>query len=176
MVLYFYRYRIVRLLVGVFVSCVKAHLLLSISIQSMLRRLAFSSTIRQSTPSSWLGSGSSAVAATYPSDLLSSKTTSLSTTLPSSSHQQQTQIRLKSGRSQRGLYDGKDVRFGNNVPFSLKKTRRRWNPNVQHKRVYSEILDEMIPFHITTSALRSIDKYGGLDEYLLKSKHVSTRG
>ena len=141
----------------------------------MLRRLPFSSTIRQSAPSSWLGcSSSSAVAA---SDLLSSKTTSLSTStsLPSSSHQQ-TQIRLKSGRSQRGLYDGKDVRFGNNVPFSLKKTRRRWNPNVQHKRVYSEILDEMIPFHITTSALRSIDKYGGLDEYLLKSKHVSTKG
>lgn len=34
----------------------------------------------------------------------------------------------------------------------------------------------MIPFHITTSALRSIDKYGGLDEYLLRSKHVSTKG
>ena len=143
----------------------------------MLRRLAFSSTIRQSAPSSWLGSSSSALAVTNPSDLYSSKITSLSTTLsPSSSHQQQTQIRLKSGSSQRGLYDGKDVRFGNNVPFSLKKTRRRWNPNVQHKRVYSEILDEMIPFHITTSALRSIDKYGGLDEYLLKSKHVSTKG
>eukprot|EP00585_Thalassiosira_rotula_P007451 CAMPEP_0196142466 /NCGR_PEP_ID=MMETSP0910-20130528/11623_1 /TAXON_ID=49265 /ORGANISM="Thalassiosira rotula, Strain GSO102" /LENGTH=170 /DNA_ID=CAMNT_0041403775 /DNA_START=139 /DNA_END=652 /DNA_ORIENTATION=+ len=78
--------------------------------------------------------------------------------------------------SRRGLYDGKDVRFGNNVPFSMKKTRRRWNPNVQEKRVYSEILDEMIPFHITTSALRSIDKMGGLDQYLLKSRHVSTKG
>jgi len=42
--------------------------------------------------------------------------------------------------------------------------------------VYSEILDEMIPFHITTSALRSIDKMGGLDQYLLKSRHVSTKG
>ena len=119
------------------------HQLVPYTSNTMLRRLAFSSTIRQSAPSSWLGSRSSAVAATsYPSDLISSKTTSLSTSLPSSSHQQQTQIRLKSGRSQRGLYDGKDVRFGNNVPFSLKKTRRRWNPNVQHKRVYSEILDE----------------------------------
>jgi len=47
---------------------------------------------------------------------------------------------------------------------------------VQEKRVYSEILDEMIPFHITTSALRSIDKMGGLDQYLLKSRHVSTKG
>ena len=90
--------------------------------------------------------------------------------------QQQQQIRCRSSRSKRGLYDGKDVSFGNNVPFSLKKTRRRWNPNVQYKRVYSEVLDEMIKFHITTSALRSIDKYGGLDEYLLRSKHVSTKG
>lgn len=58
----------------------------------------------------------------------------------------------------------------------MKKTRRRWNPNLQKKKVYSEILDEMIPFHLTTSALRSIDKMGGLDEYLLRSKHVSTKG
>ncbi|KAL7473938.1 hypothetical protein ACHAXS_014283 [Conticribra weissflogii] len=34
----------------------------------------------------------------------------------------------------------------------------------------------MIPFHVTTSALRSIDKYGGLDEYLLRSPMVSTKG
>jgi hypothetical protein len=31
----------------------------------------------------------------------------------------------------------------------------------------------MIPFHLTASALRSIDKAGGLDNYLLTSKHVS---
>lgn len=34
----------------------------------------------------------------------------------------------------------------------------------------------MLKFHITTSALRTIDKYGGLDNYLLKSRHVSTEG
>ncbi len=34
------------------------------------------------------------------------------------------------------------------------------------------MLDEMIQFHVTTSALRTIDKYGGLDNYLLKSRHV----
>ena len=47
---------------------------------------------------------------------------------------------------------------------------------MQKKRVYSEVLDEMLRFHITTSALRTIDKYGGLDDYLLKSRHVSTEG
>ena len=38
----------------------------------------------------------------------------------------------------------------------------------------SETLDEMIRFHITTSALRSIDKAGGLDNYLLTSRHVTS--
>mmetsp|Transcript_34694 Transcript_34694/g.83863 ORF Transcript_34694/g.83863 Transcript_34694/m.83863 type:complete len:193 (-) Transcript_34694:241-819(-) len=93
-----------------------------------------------------------------------------------SQQSQVTTIRPRSNRSRRGLYDGKDVRFGNNIPFSMKKTRRRWNPNLQHKRVYSEILDEMVRFHLTTSALRTMDKMGGLDQYLLKSKHVTTKG
>mmetsp|Transcript_17059 Transcript_17059/g.30830 ORF Transcript_17059/g.30830 Transcript_17059/m.30830 type:complete len:191 (-) Transcript_17059:246-818(-) len=136
----------------------------------MLQRFALS-TVRQSAPS-WLTTCSTVAS----SPTWMSATTATST--PSSSLQQPTQtaIRTRSSRSRRGLYDGKDVRFGNNVPFSMKKTRRRWNPNVQEKRVYSEILDEMIPFHITTSALRSIDKMGGLDQYLLKSRHVSTKG
>ena len=80
----------------------------------------------------------------------------------------QTQIRNRSNRSRRGLYDGRDIRTGNNVPFSLKKTKRTFKPNVFKKRLYSEILDEMIQFHVTTSALRSIDKAGGLDQYLLE--------
>mmetsp|Transcript_22876 Transcript_22876/g.53942 ORF Transcript_22876/g.53942 Transcript_22876/m.53942 type:complete len:194 (-) Transcript_22876:94-675(-) len=84
--------------------------------------------------------------------------------------------RHRSNRSRRGLYDGKDVRFGNQVSFSNRKTRRKWKPNVQMKRLYSEVLDEMLRFHVTTSALRTIDKYGGLDNYLLNSRHVSTEG
>ena len=47
---------------------------------------------------------------------------------------------------------------------------------MQYKRVYLEILDEMVPFHLTMSALQTIDKMGGLDEYLLKSRHVVTKG
>ena len=139
----------------------------------MLQRFAFSS-IRRSAPS-WLTTGSTVASSPTPwMPATASMPPSSSPTI--NIQQSQTTIRSRSSRSLRGLYDGKDVRFGNNVPFSMKKTRRRWNPNVQEKRVYSEVLDEMIPFHITTSALRSIDKYGGLDEYLLRSKHVSTKG
>ncbi|CAB9520661.1 protein L28 [Seminavis robusta] len=93
--------------------------------------------------------------------------------LASSSHPQDQQVRFRSNRSRRGLYDGKDIRSGNTLSFSMKANKRKFKPNVIKKRVYSEILDEMIPFHVTTAALRSIDKAGGLDNYLLKSKHVT---
>jgi large subunit ribosomal protein L28 len=85
-------------------------------------------------------------------------------------------IRYRSNRSRRGLYDGKDIRTGNNVSFSMRATKRTFKPNVFKKRVYSEVLDEMIRFHLTTSTLRSIDKAGGLDNYLLTSKHVENGG
>lgn len=86
------------------------------------------------------------------------------------------QVRYRSNRSRRGLYDGKDVRSGNNVSFSNNKTKRKFKPNVFLKRVYSEILDAMIPFHLTTSALRSIDKAGGLDNYLMKNEFTEGEG
>ena len=82
--------------------------------------------------------------------------------------------RYRSNRSQRGLYDGKDIRSGNNLSFSMKSTKRKFKPNVFKKKVYSEVLDEMLPFHVTTSALRSIDNAGELDNYLLTSKHVTS--
>ena len=41
---------------------------------------------------------------------------------------------------------------------------------MQNKRVYSETLDKMIPFRVTTTALRTIDKVGGLDNYLLYTR------
>ena len=56
----------------------------------------------------------------------------------------------------------------------MKHTKRTFKPNVFKKKVYSEILDEMVRFHLTTSTLRSIDNIGGLDNYLLSSKHVTS--
>jgi large subunit ribosomal protein L28 len=85
-------------------------------------------------------------------------------------------VRFRSNRSRRGLYDGKDIRTGNNVSFSFKATKRTFKPNVFKKRLYSETLQQMICFHVTASTLRSVDKAGGLDQYLLYSKHVTTEG
>jgi len=100
------------------------------------------------------------------------QTTAAGITAPLST-EQLGQVRFRSNRSRRGLYDGKDIRAGNSLSFSMKANKRTFKPNVFVKRVYSEILDEMVRFHLTASTLRSIDKAGGLDNYLLKSKLVT---
>jgi large subunit ribosomal protein L28 len=47
------------------------------------------------------------------------------------------------------------------------KTRRYWRPNVQQKRMWSGYLNTFIRTRITTRIIRTVDKVGGLDEYLL---------
>lgn len=79
-------------------------------------------------------------------------------------------------QSAKGLYGGQRVRFGNNVSEKFKtKTRRRWDPNVQNKRLWSKALNRMIQVRVTTRVLRTIDKLGGLDEYLLGEKEARIR-
>lgn len=65
---------------------------------------------------------------------------------------------------------GKQIQFGNNVPFSKTKTRRTWLPNVQTKRLFSETLNNWIRLNMTTSVIRTVDKKGGLDRYLLETR------
>ncbi|CAM9412147.1 unnamed protein product [Discosporangium mesarthrocarpum] len=77
-------------------------------------------------------------------------------------------MKQHSKRSQTGLYAGKDIRFGNTISFSNKKSRRTWKPNVQLKRLWSETLEKWIRFHVTTHALRCVENAGGIDRYLLK--------
>ncbi|KAF8802043.1 hypothetical protein BYT27DRAFT_7226613 [Phlegmacium glaucopus] len=72
-------------------------------------------------------------------------------------------------RSQGGLFQGKTKQYGNNVPFSKHKTRRTWLPNVQQKRLPSEIMGDMIRVKLTTRALKTIKKKGGIDNYLKTS-------
>jgi large subunit ribosomal protein L28 len=55
---------------------------------------------------------------------------------------------------------GKKAMKGNSVSFSNKKTKRRFNPNLQTKRFYVPELKEWITLKVSTSALRTIDKIG----------------
>ncbi|CAG8555165.1 7954_t:CDS:1 [Paraglomus occultum] len=73
-------------------------------------------------------------------------------------------------RAQRGLFGGKRIHYGNRVSENDNKTRRRWLPNVQKARVYSEAFGTFFKMKVTTAALRTIDKKGGLDQYLLNTK------
>lgn len=50
------------------------------------------------------------------------------------------------------------------------KNRRYWRPNVHFKRLWSESLGSLIRVRITARVLRTVDKCGGLDEYLLGDK------
>ena len=62
------------------------------------------------------------------------------------------------------------IQFGNKVSHAENKSRRSWKPNVRVKSVYSEILGKMLRFRMTTHVMRCIDKHGGIDEYLMRTK------
>jgi len=62
---------------------------------------------------------------------------------------------------------GTGVQTGNNVSHAHNKTRRRWLPNLQHASLHSEALGQSVRLRLTTRAISSIDKKGGLDAYLL---------
>ena len=65
---------------------------------------------------------------------------------------------------------GKGVLTGNNVSHAHNRTRRRFMPNVQEMALHSEILGRAVRFKVCVSALRTIEKKGGLDAYLSDAK------
>ena len=69
-----------------------------------------------------------------------------------------------------GLYGGATILYGNMVSEKNEhKTRRRWIPNAHRKKLWSELLGQFIQVRLTLRVLRTIDKVGGIDEYLLGS-------
>ena len=65
---------------------------------------------------------------------------------------------------------GKIVVTGNNVSHANNKTKRRFIPNLQSVSLYSEKLERKIKFKVAISTLRTVEKKGGIDNFLLKSK------
>ena len=65
---------------------------------------------------------------------------------------------------------GKGVQTGNNVSHAHNKTRRRFLPNVQDMALHSEALGRAIRLKISVSALRTVEKKGGLDAFLTDAK------
>lgn len=64
---------------------------------------------------------------------------------------------------------GKKVMFGNNVSHSKRRTRRTFQPNVQKVSLTSDLLGCDVSLQISTRALRTVQKKGGLDSFLMKT-------
>lgn len=55
---------------------------------------------------------------------------------------------------------GKRVRAGNNVSHANNKTRRRFLPNLQKRRLWVESEKRWISLRLSSNGLRTIDKKG----------------
>ncbi len=64
---------------------------------------------------------------------------------------------------------GKQSITGNNVSHANNKTKRKFFPNLQSVSLYSENLDAKLSFKIATSTLRTVEKLGGIDKFLINS-------
>lgn len=73
-------------------------------------------------------------------------------------------------RSNRGLFGGSFIKSGNQISEMGNKSRRFWRPNAHKKTLWSESLNKGFTFQVTAKVLKTIDKSGGLDNYLIKEK------
>ena len=64
---------------------------------------------------------------------------------------------------------GKVVITGNNVSHAKNRTKRRFIPNLQNVSLYSDKLDKKIKFRVATSTLRTVEKNGGIDNFLVNA-------
>lgn len=61
---------------------------------------------------------------------------------------------------------GKGVQVGHNVSHANNKTKRRFLPNLQTVSLQSDTLGVPVRLRLSTRAIRTIEKQGGLDAFL----------
>ena len=64
---------------------------------------------------------------------------------------------------------GKSFLNGNNVSHAKNKTKRRFLPNLQFVKFASEKLGKSIQLKVATSSIRTVEKKGGIDNYLINT-------
>ena len=62
---------------------------------------------------------------------------------------------------------GKKVQYGHNVSHSKRATNRRFEPNIQKVKLISETLGQRISLNVAARTLRTVQKKGGLDGFLM---------
>ena len=72
---------------------------------------------------------------------------------------------------------GKGLLVGNNVSHANNKTKRVYRPNLQTVSLASDSLGQTVKLKISMNALRTVDRSGGLDAFLLKARdtHLSVK-
>ena len=65
---------------------------------------------------------------------------------------------------------GKGVRSGHLVSHANNKKKRVFRPNLQTVSLASETLGQNVSLKISMNALRTIDRQGGLDAFLMKAR------
>lgn len=69
--------------------------------------------------------------------------------------------------SRRCELSGVGVLYGNKVSHSQIKTRRRFEPNLRVVRFMSEISGQEYRLSVNAKCMRSVEKVGGFDQYML---------
>lgn len=69
---------------------------------------------------------------------------------------------------------GKRPRMGNNVSHANNKTRRRFLPNLHHRKFWVESENRWVRLRISNEGLRLIDKIG-LDQVLARLRASGSR-
>lgn len=67
---------------------------------------------------------------------------------------------------------GVGVMSGNNVSHSHRKTKRRFLPNLKNVSLKSETLGVNVNIKVATSTLRTINKYGSIDIFLVNYRFL----
>ena len=71
--------------------------------------------------------------------------------------------------SRRCEISGTGVQTGNNVSHAKNRTRRRFLPNLQQTTMLSDALGRAVKLRVTVQTIRTVERNGGLDAYLLKT-------
>ena len=66
---------------------------------------------------------------------------------------------------------GKKAMTGNNVSHANNRTKRRFIPNLQNVKLFSTSLNKHFNLNITVRTMKTVEKNGGLDSYLIKTRN-----
>ena len=66
---------------------------------------------------------------------------------------------------------GKKPMTGNNVSHANNRTKRRFIPNLQNVKLFSSSLNKHFNLNVTVRTMKTVEKNGGLDSYLIKTSN-----